>query len=140
MSYITMEEYNALHGAAIDETEFDTYAEHASEAIDAACDWAIKRAGLDTFDAFDTAQIKLACARQVEYLWYNGIENALTGSGTGGAGGYVIGQTQITAGSQAGSAAQHTGGGLCAAAAQALIPTGLLYAGIGVVDRYLPQE
>lgn len=132
MAYITMEDYAASHCEAIDESEFDRYAERASEAVDIAAGWKIKRAGLDSFGAFDVGQIKLACCLQAEFYWLNGIEGALTGDGAGGGQGYSIGKTQITAGTAAtaNSAAGKYSGGLCAAARAALFPTGLLYSGV----------
>lgn len=131
MAYIDINDYTAAHCESIAADDFDRYAERASEAVDAATGWAIKQAGLDTFGAFDTAQIKLACCLQAEYLYTVGIENALTGTGNGGTGGYVIGQTQIISGAQnADSAMQRVGGALCAAARAALFPTGLLYSGV----------
>ena len=130
MSYITMDDYQAYGGEEIAVEDFPTFAERASEAVDAKTGWMVKQRGLDDFGEFDQQQIKLACCAQAEYLYYNGIETALGGMFASG-GGYTIGRTSITGGgSSAASTGGGTAGGLCAKALEALWITGLLYRGV----------
>lgn len=129
-AYITSEQYAAYHGEAIPTDLFPQYALRASEAVDAACHWAIGTRGFENFPAFDQAQIVLACCAQAEYLWLQGVETALAGANAGG-GGYQIGKTQIVAGG-AQLNPNESVRILCQKALDALWPTGLLYAGTGV--------
>ena len=132
MAYITYADYTAYLGEAIPADDFPRYAARASEAVDAACGWKIASAGLESFDSFDQAQIKLAVCAQCEAYWVDGIESALGSSG-GGASGYSIGKASVTARAASAVASASAGGtALCSKAVTALFPTGLLYAGVTV--------
>ena len=132
MAYITMEDYAEYFGEEIPNEEFDRYAARASEAVDAVCGWKIAAKGFDNFDEFCQRQIKLAVCAQCEAFWLNGIESAL--GDTGGAEGYAIGKSSVTARASSTVTSASAGGTtLCAKAVTALFPTGLLYAGVSVV-------
>lgn len=133
MTLITIDDYIAYNGIDIAAADFQRFAARASEAVDAATGWKITQAGgLTDLCEFIQGQIKLACCAMAEYLYLEGEDAALDGAGNGG--GYHIGKASQTAGN--GASASSAGAGaslmLCQKAYMALVPTGLLYAGVAV--------
>lgn len=132
MNLITIDDYLAYNGMEIPAEEFLQLAARASEAVDAATGWQITQAGgLSGYNTFIQGQIKLACCAQCEYLYLEGEDAALNGAGSDG--GYHIGKASQTA-VRASTASQsgYGAGMLCGKALAALMPTGLLYAGVPV--------
>lgn len=133
MTFIIYEDYAVYNGIEIAEADFQQYAARACEAVDAATGWQITQAGgICFYNAFIRRQLRLAACAQCEYLYLEGADAALAGAESGG--GYHIGKASQTAGSGAGaSTGASTGAGmLCQKALDALMPTGLLYAGVPV--------
>lgn len=130
MTFITYEDYSAYNGMEISAEDFPQYAARASEAVDAATGWKLTLAGgIDGFSTFIRGQVVLACCAQCEYLYLEGADAALTGSESGG--GYHIGKASQTAGNGSRASGVDAGAGmLCQKAIDALVPTGLLYAGV----------
>lgn len=132
MTFITYEDYAAYNGIEID-ADFPQYAARACEAVDAATGWQITQAGgIRDYIPFIRHQLRLAACAQCEYLYLEGADAALAGAESGG--GYHIGKASQTAGSGASQAsgAARGAGMLCQKALDALMPTGLLYAGVPV--------
>ena len=132
MTLITVEDYLTYNGIDIPAEDFLQVAARASEAVDAATGWQITQAGgLSGYSEFIQGQVKLACCAQCEYLYLEGEDAALNGAGADG--GYHIGKASQTAGGASRSAQSGSGAGmLCNKALAALMPTGLLYAGVPV--------
>jgi hypothetical protein len=132
MTYITYDDYAAYNGIEISVEDFPQYAARASEAVDAATGWKLSMAGgIAGYSGFIRGQIVLACCAQCEYLYLEGADAALAGAESGG--GYHIGKASQTAGSGSMAAGVDAGAGmLCQKALDALMPTGLLYAGVPV--------
>lgn len=133
MIFITVEDYLTYNGITISAADFPRFAARASEAVDAATGWKLTQAGgLSGYCSFIQGQVKLACCAMCEYLYLEGEDAALDGASSGG--GYHIGKASQTAGN--GSSASTAGAGaalmLCEKAYMALVPTGLLYAGVEV--------
>ena len=137
MTFITYDEYIAYNGVEIPAEDFLRIAARACEAVDAATGWQISQLANPCrplpFSPFIVGQIKLAAFAQCEYLYYEGEETALNGSGSGG-GGYRIGEASDVGGTASARSAGDSAnaGGLCQKAMAALMPTGLLYAGVPV--------
>lgn len=136
MTFLTYDEYLAYNGVEIPAEDFLRIAARACEAVDAATGWQItqltKPGEAMPFCAFIVQQIKLAACAQCEYLYYEGEETALNGAGASG--GYRIGEASDVGGSASSRSAGDSAnaGMLCQKAMAALMPTGLLYAGVPV--------
>jgi hypothetical protein len=132
MTYITYDDYAAYNGIEISTEDFPQYAARASEAVDAATGWKLSMAGgIAGYSEFIRGQIILACCAQCEYLYLEGADAALAGAEN--VGGYHIGKASQTTGSGSRAAGVDAGAGmLCQKALDALMPTGLLYAGVPV--------
>lgn len=137
MTFLTYDEYIAYNGVEIPADDFLRIAARACEAVDAATGWQISQLASPCrplpFVPFIVQQIKLAACAQCEYLYYEGEEAALNGADSGGRG-YRIGEASDVGGaSSARSGGDSSNAGmLCQKAMAALMPTGLLYAGVPV--------
>lgn len=130
MAYITQDDYAEYVGGDVafghvPVDEFALYAARATDAIDAATRHKIPLffGGLLYISEFVSAQVVKACCAQAEHYGLNGIDAASGGAVAS----YSIGKTQVTT-------TPGKPGALCPAARAALAPTGLLYAGVGVLD------
>lgn len=137
MTFISYDEYLAYNGVEIPADDFLRIAARACEAVDAATGWKISMNATPCeplpFTGFVLRQIKLAACAQCEYLYYEGDEAALDGANTGG-GDYRIGEASNVGSRSSGTSAGANANArmLCQKAMAALVPTGLLYAGVPV--------
>lgn len=111
----------------IDDDDFVSLAERASDVIDDLTQYTVKRNGIESLCEFDATQFKRAVCAQIEHLYYQGIENAVSG---GSSGSYNIGSTSITKAVGSDSSVGGAGARVSPLAIRLLAPTGLLYRGV----------
>lgn len=97
MAYATLVDYTEVYVGqeTIDDSEFATLAERASDIIDEVTLGSIQRVGFDNMSAEQKKAVKKAVCAQIDHLYLQGIENAISGGSTGS---YNIGKTTITRG------------------------------------------
>ena len=128
MPYITADYYSDVYiGVVVSESDLPRYIKRASSVIDQVTNYAIK--DLETLHPFVQKQVMEATAAQVEfYQLHGGTDIAITGDDVTGV---QVGKFSYGGGSRA------SGGDNSAIASNLidyLVPTGLLYSGIKVVD------
>lgn len=130
MSYLTYEEYMEYGFNEIEQTEFDSLIKKASDAIDGITRYFYWFNDLDQDVAIRRVQFKKAVACQIEYFNELG---GTTSQGLNDAGSVTIGRTSMSSGSRGNASSDSPKNGLVSNdAVRYLVPTGLLYQGIGV--------
>ena len=130
MPYIDYKYYTEKYlGEPVIEADFPRYERRAAEAIDSLTRFAIKQSGLASFNSFDQEQIKLAVAAQVEYYAINGLTVATDGIMQEA---FTVGTVSVggSSGNSGGNNRSNRSNMVAAKAKEALLPTGLLYAGV----------
>ena len=129
MAYITYDEYVAIYGQNITESDFPMYAENASDLIDAVTRYQIVQCGgLSALHPLVQNLVKKAAAAQVLYFVQNGLDTVMSGQ-TGQ--GFTVGKVSI-GGASSGSGGQ--------TAAQMMISpaVGVLLEQTGLMERSVP--
>lgn len=129
MAYITYDEYVAIYGQNITESDFPMYAENASDLIDAVTRYQIVQCGgISALLPLVQNLVKKAAAAQVLYFVQNGLDTAMSGQ-TGQ--GFTVGKVSI-GGASSGSGGQ--------AADQLMISpaVGVLLEQTGLMERSVP--
>lgn len=129
MAYITYDEYVAIYGQNITESDFPMYAENASDLIDAVTRYQIVQCGgISALPPLVQKLVKKAAAVQVLYFVQNGLDTVMSGQ-TGQ--GFTVGKVSI-GGASSGSGGQ--------TAAQLMISpaVGVLLEQTGLMERSVP--
>lgn len=129
MAYITYDEYVAIYGQNITESDFPMYAENASDLIDAVTRYQIVQCGgISALPPLVQNLVKKAAAAQVLYFVQNGLDTVMSGQ-TGQ--GFTVGKVSI-GGASSGSGGQ--------AADQLMISpaVGVLLEQTGLMERSVP--
>ena len=129
MAYITYDEYVAIYGQNITESDFPMYAENASDLIDAVTRYQIVQCGgISALLPLVQNLVKKAAAAQVLYFVQNGLDTVMSGQ-TGQ--GFTVGKVSI-GGASSGSGGQ--------AADQLMISpaVGVLLEQTGLMERSVP--
>lgn len=129
MAYITYDEYVAIYGQNITESDFPMYAENASDLIDAVTRYQIVQCGgISALPPLVQKLVKKAAAAQVLYFVQNGLDTVMSGQ-TGQ--GFTVGKVSI-GGASSGSGGQ--------TAAQLMISpaVGVLLEQTGLMERSVP--
>lgn len=129
MAYITYDEYVAIYGQNITESDFPMYAENASDLIDAVTRYQIVQCGgISALPPLVQKLVKKAAAAQVLYFVQNGLDTVMSGQ-TGQ--GFTVGKVSI-GGASSGSEGQ--------TAAQLMISpaVGVLLEQTGLMERSVP--
>lgn len=127
MAYCTIDDYTGVYKGHYDipSADFDALAERASEVIDSMTNHALMvGGGLDDLPQWIVKQVIKATCAQVEFLYINGYDAAVSGGQTGT---YSIGTTSITK-----NASDADSANKCRLVRRLLEPTGLLYRGVDV--------
>lgn len=103
MAYITYDEYVAIYGQNITESDFPMYAENASDLIDAVTRYRIVQCGgISALPPLVQKLVKKAAAAQVLYFVQNGLDTVMSGqSGQG----FTVGKVSVS-GSSSGAGGQ----------------------------------
>lgn len=127
MPYVTLDYYsNTFHGESVDETDFPSLLDRASEIIEEMCMYRISDAKMDTYGTDTQERIRKAVCAQIEYLDANGGSEMDNGADLQSAG---LGKFSYT---RAGAAGGDSGQLIYAPRAMRILaPTGLLYRGGG---------
>ena len=127
MPYITMEYYKSEYvGAEVTESELPRFIQRASDVIDQVTNYAIK--DFEKLHPFVQKQVMKATAAQVEFFQLNGgTDISITGDN---ATGVQIGKFSYGGGSRSSGGVDPT---IADNLVDILLPTGLLYSGLGVV-------
>ena len=129
MAYITYDEYVAIYGQNVAESDFPMYAENASDLIDAVTRYQIVQCGgISALPPLVQNLVKKAAAAQVLYFVQNGLDTVMSGQ-TGQ--GFTVGKVSI-GGAFSGSGGQ--------TAAQLMISpaVGVLLEQTGLMERSVP--
>ena len=129
MAYITYDEYVAIYGQNITESDFPMYAENASDLIDAVTRYQIVQCGgISALPPLVQKLVKKAASAQVLYFVQNGLDTVMSGQ-TGQ--GFTVGKVSI-GGASSGSGGQ--------TAAQLMISpaVGVLLEQTGLMERSVP--
>ena len=129
MAYITYDEYVAIYGQNVAESDFPMYAENASDLIDAVTRYQIVQCGgISALPPLVQNLVKKAAAAQVLYFVQNGLDTVMSGQ-TGQ--GFTVGKVSI-GGASSGSGGQ--------TAAQLMISpaVGVLLEQTGLMERSVP--
>lgn len=131
MAYITKEYYETdyLGSANLDDKDFNRLAKRASDVIDAVTSYRLLGNTLPKQPIFIQEQVRRATAAQLEFLVINGEAAAM------GAGGFgQVSAGNFSYGDKAGADALSRDQQMTSAAViNYLLPTGLLYQGVGVL-------
>lgn len=129
MPYTTMEYYtDTFHGEPVNETDFPSLLERASEIVEEMCMYRIQPELMETYGSFTQERIQKAVCAQIEYLDANGgsdMDNGGNDLQSAGLGKFSYTKASGTAD---GSAQQSI---YAPRALRILAPTGLLYRGGG---------
>ncbi|WP_017728500.1 hypothetical protein [Halalkalibacterium ligniniphilum] len=128
MPYITAEYYKYEYmGVEVSENDLTRFIQRASDVIDQVTNYAID--DFENLHPFVQGQVMKATAAQVEFYQLNGgTDISVTGDD---ATGVAIGKFSYGGGNRPAGNANTT---IAANLVDYLLPTGLLYSGIGVVD------
>ena len=106
MAYITYDEYVAIYGQNVAESDFPMYAENASDMIDMVTRYEIVQCGgISALPPLVQNFVKKAAAAQVLYYSQNGIDTVMSGQ-TGQ--GFTVGKVHLdgtSSGSESGNSA-----------------------------------
>jgi len=135
MPYVTATYYRDTYGGVDVSTwarDFDKYEARAERMIDLLTRGRIKAAGIDSFPAAVADLIRNAVCAQIEYYAWNGLDTSI--NGTTNTGSFTVGRVSVSGGSNNGE--QDGASSMIAPAARAYLEqTGLLYAGVPVLER-----
>lgn len=127
MPYITIEYYyEEFQGEPVNETDFPSLLERASEIVEEMCMYRIQPELMDTYGAFIQERVRKAVCAQIEYLDANGGSDIDNGTDLQSAG---LGKFSYTRASGAGGSTQQSI--YAPRALRILAPTGFLYRGGG---------
>ncbi len=135
MAYITYDEYVAIYGQNVAESDFPMYAENASDMIDMVTRYEIVQCGgISALPPLVQNLVKKAAAAQVLYYSQNGIDTVMSGQ-TGQ--GFTVGKVHLdgtSSGSESGNSAAQLM--ISPAAAAFLEQTGLMGRNVECLDLY----
>lgn len=136
MAYITYEQYIGIYGSSpIQETEFPTYAELATNIIDTITQYRIVKGGLANLPPLTQSLVLEATAAQILYFSQLGLETVLTGQ-TGQS--FTVGKVSVSGGGLANSSGTAAQLMVSPFAKSLLEQTGLMDRGVCVCSaRYL---
>lgn len=128
MPYTTMDYYmSTFGGEPVDEADFPSLLERASEIVEEMCMYRIRPDLMDTYGSFIQGQVQKAVCAQIEYLDANGGSDMDNGMGDLQSAG--LGKFSYTRASGANGSTQQSI--YAPRALRILAPTGLLYRGGG---------
>ena len=127
MPYITQDYYNStFHGEPVDDTDFPSLLERASEIVEEMTMYRISESNLDKYGTDMQERVRKAICAQIEYLDANGGSEMDNGSDLQSAG---LGKFNYTKSSGVTGSTEQS---IYAPRAQRILaPTGLLYRGGG---------
>lgn len=128
MPYTTIEYYtNTFHGEPVDDADFPSLLERASEIVEEMCVYRIRPELMGTYGSFTQERIQKAVCAQIEYLEANGgsdMDNGVDDLQSAG-----LGKFSYTKASGVNGSTQQSI--YAPRALRLLAPTGLLYRGGG---------
>lgn len=127
MPYVTQNYYsNTFHGEPVDEADFPSLLDRATEIIEEMCMYRISEGNLNKYGTDTQERIRKAVCAQIEYLDANGGSDMDNGADLQSAG---LGKFNYSKASGAGGSTQQPI--YAPRALRILAPTGLLYRGGG---------
>jgi len=129
--YVTYAEYIDFGFKEVDQLEFDRLAKRASDVIDSITNYKLNIGTLDTFHAFIQTQVKKATSAQIEYFALNGGTDVISSRDSNNV---KIGNFSYSDGYNKSKSDSNSDEYVPKVVRDYLVPTGLLYNGIGVTN------
>lgn len=131
MAYIDISYYqDEYEGMEVEASSFSRLEKRSREIIDVLTNYKIKQVGFDNLADFIQEQVKLATAAQIEYLSISGESNAMGSSGFG-----QVQTGSFSYGDKPGVETLTRSESMTTQKVMSLlVPTGLLYTGVDVID------
>ena len=134
MAYIDSDYYlNTFKGEPVEDPPLDTYINRASDMIDILTNFLIPCVGFDNLTPFQQDQIKKATAYQVEFYVLNGGDASINAGETDDLDNVRVGSFSYAKGNK--TDGNRDINRVSPQTLSMLFPTGLLYQGIGTIDR-----